>query len=255
MGTLNDQVAIVTGAGSGIGRSTALALSREGSNVVLAGRRRSALEDTAAAMADEGGNAAVRTTDLSMAEQARDLVAWTEAEFQRVDLLVNNAGINTTVRNVHGTSLEAWDQVFAVNVRGPMVLTQTVIPGMLARGGGTVVTVSSFAAVQPSPIAGGAYGASKAALRNFMQEINVELRHRGIRSCLINPGEVDTAILDERPLPPNEAARATMMQSEDIASAIVFCASMPTRTLVEEITVRPTFMRDMSADLAAVLGE
>ncbi len=255
MGALDDQVAIVTGAGSGIGRAAALALSGEGAAVVLAGRRPQALEETARTVAERDGRALVRTVDLSEVGQARDLAAWTERELGRIDVLVNNAGINSRVRSVCRTPVESWDRLFAVNSRAPMALTQAVLPGMLARGGGTIVAVGSFAAVQPSPLSGAAYSASKAALRNYVQSINAELRNRGIRACVINPGEVDTTILDDRPLPPDAAARATMIQPEDIAAAILFCAAMPARTLVEEIHVRPTFMRDMSRDQAAALDE
>ncbi len=255
MGALDDQVAIVTGAGSGIGRAAALALSGEGAAVVLAGRRPQALRATAKDVAERNGRALVRTVDLSEVGQACDLAAWTERELGRIDVLVNNAGINSRVRSVCRTPVESWDRLFAVNSRAPMALTQAVLPGMLARGGGTIVAVGSFAAVQPSPLSGAAYSASKAALRNYVQSINAELRNRGIRACVINPGEVDTPILDDRPLPPDAAARATMIQPEDIAAAILFCATMPARTLVEEIHVRPTFMRDMSRDQAAALDE
>ena len=255
MGALDGQVAIVTGGGSGIGKHAALLLSREGATVVLAGRRREPLEETAREIAAAKGHAVARPTDVADERQARELVRWTEAEFDRVDVLVNNAGANSRARSIRRFHVAAWDRVFAVNLTAPMVLSQAVLPGMLARGGGTIISVSSFAALTASPMAGSAYGASKAAILNLMRNINAELRDRGIRACTVIPGEAATDILDGRPLPPDAEARSTMMGPEDVAAAIVFCATLPPRTVVEEIYLRPTRLRDTTADVAAALEQ
>ena len=255
MGALDDQVAIVTGGGSGIGKHTALLLSREGATVVLAGRRAEPLEETARQIAAAGGHAVPRPTDLADEQQARRLVGWAEAELGRVDVLVNNAGTNSRARSIRRFDVGSWERVFAVNVTAAMVLSQAALPGMLARGGGTIVSVSSFAALNASPMAGSAYSASKAAILNLMRNINAELREQGIRACTVIPGEAATDMLDQRPLPPDTAARATMMGPEDVAAAIVFCASMPARTLVEEIYLRPVRLRDITADVAAAIDQ
>jgi NADP-dependent 3-hydroxy acid dehydrogenase YdfG len=128
---------------------------------------------------------------------------------------------------------------------------------MVERGGGTVVTVTSLAALRPGLISGAAYGAAKAAARNFMQFVHTTLRDRGIRATTIVPAEVDTPILDARPHPPDAKARATMMQSDDVARAILFCVTLPPRTVVEEIVMSPTMPRDPSAEIATArrLGE
>ncbi len=255
MSVLDGQVAIVTGGGSGIGREAAIGLSRAGARVVVAGRRADALRETVAAIEAAGGAGAARPTDLADPDDARALIAWTEAEFGRVDVLVNNAGTNTEARALRRYTDETWNAVFAVNVTAPMVTSQAALPGMIERGGGTIVTVSSMAAVNPSPMAGSAYSASKAAVANLMRHINNELRARGIRACTIYPGEAATDLLDLRVLAPDEAARATMMGAEDVAAAIVFCATMPARTLVEEIYLRPTHLRDLAADNQAAINQ
>ena len=109
----------------------------------------------------------------------------------------------------------------------PLVLTQAALPGMLERGSGTVITISSYAAVTAGPMAGVAYGAAKAAVASVMKSVNNELRSHGLRACTIFPGEVDTPILERRKLVPDAAARATMMQSEDLAEIVRLCACIP----------------------------
>jgi NADP-dependent 3-hydroxy acid dehydrogenase YdfG len=145
---------------------------------------------------------------------------------------------------------DEWDSVLDVNLNGVYALTQAVLPTMIERGGGTIVTVSSVAALRPGLIGGAPYGAAKAAVRNLMCHIHTELRDKGIRATTVMPAEVDTPILDNRPLPPDAKARATMMQAEDVARAILLCVTLPPRTVIEEIVMSPTKPRDMSADIA-----
>ena len=183
-------------------------------------------------------------------DQAAALARWTIERHGRVDILVNNAGSSSRVRNVRWVGREEWERVFAVNMTGVYALTQAVLPDMIARGGGTIVTVSSAAALRPGLLGGAPYGAAKAAVRNLMGHIHTVLRDKGIRATTILPAEVDTPILENRPLVPDARARATMMQPEDVAAAILLCVTLPPRTVVEEIVLSPTVARDLSADLA-----
>ena len=253
MQQLDDQVALVTGAGTGIGRASAIALAQEGASLVLVGRRQSPLDETAAVIRDAGGQALALSADITDPEAARAVVAQTESEFGRLDVLVNNAGGGSRSRSVRTIETEDFEGVQRLNVTAPLVLTQAALPGMLDRGTGTIITISSFAAVTASPMAGVAYGAAKAAVASVMKSINNELRSRGLRACTIFPGEVNTPILDRRALVPDEEARATMMQSEDLAEIVRLCACLPGRTLIEEVYVRPTHLRDLSADTEAAL--
>lgn len=250
MGKLDGQVAIVTGAGSGSGRATALLLAAEGATVVAAARRAAPLDALVAEIARAGGRASVRTVDVGNPEQATALARWTIEHHGRVDVLINNAGSSSRVRNIRWVGREEWERVFAVNMTGVYALTQAVLPDMIARGGGTIVTVSSAAAFRPGLLGGAPYGAAKAAVRNLMGHIHTVLRDKGIRATTILPAEVDTPILDNRPLVPDAGARATMMQPEDVAAAILLCVTLPPRTVVEEIVLSPTIARDLSADLA-----
>ncbi len=254
MGALDGQAALVTGGGSGIGRAAALALAGDGASVALVGRRAHLLKESAQLIkASTGARALVLPADLGDAEAARDTVNQTLAAFGRLDILVNNAGANTASRSVGTTSADDIDTLTRINVTGPLSLTQAALPGMLERGGGVIVTVASYSVLSPGPPGGTAYSVSKAAVVALMKAINVEYRNRGIRACTIYPGEVDTAMLDARPLVPGAEARASMMHAEDIAQIILLCARMPARTLVEDIYVRPTHLRNMQADIAAAM--
>jgi NADP-dependent 3-hydroxy acid dehydrogenase YdfG len=249
MARLEGQVAIVTGGGTGIGRATALMLAAEGALVVAAGRRQAPLDAVVAEIEKAGGRAAARRADLARAEEATALGRWTVETWGRVDILVNNAGHSSRVRNIRWVPREEWESVMAVNVTGVYALTQAVLPSMIERGGGTIVTVSSMAAIRPGLIGGAPYGAAKAAVRNLMGHVHTVLRNHGIRATTIMPAEVDTPILDNRPLPPDAQARATMMQPEDVARVIMLCVTLPPRTVIEEIVMSPTIQRDQSRDL------
>ncbi|MGI9333287.1 MAG: SDR family oxidoreductase [Gammaproteobacteria bacterium] len=250
MSALTGQVAIVTGAGTGIGYQTAVALAQAGAALVLAGRREAPLLEARAAVEAAGGKAIVRPTDLEDGDAAAALGQWVLQEMGRVDILVNNAGHSTSVRSIRHVSPREWDSVFKVNVEGVYRLTQSVIESMIERGSGTVVTVSSMAALQPGLLGGIPYSAAKAASLNLVHGMNAELRSHGVRACAIIPAEVNTPILDNRPSPPDAAARATMMQPEDVAGAILLCVTLPGRTTIEQIVLKPTIGRDTSAEQA-----
>ena len=143
-----------------------------------------------------------RACDVEKAAEARALAEWTVAQYGRADILVNNAGHSSKARNIRWVGQEEWDSVLAVNLTGVYALTQAVLPSMIERGGGTIITISSLAALQPGLIGGAPYGAAKAAVLNLMGHVHNVLRDKGIRATTIMPAEVDTPILDNRPLRP-----------------------------------------------------
>jgi NADP-dependent 3-hydroxy acid dehydrogenase YdfG len=251
MGHLDGQVAIITGAGTGIGREAALMFADEGAKLVLTGRRIEPLNEVVALINSKGGTAVAKSVDMEDGDAAAALGTWTLAEFGQVDVLVNNAGHSTHARSIQHVGTEEWESVFKVNVQGVYRLTQSVIGSMIERGGGTVITTSSMAALRPGLLGGSAYGAAKAASYNMMRGINSELNAKGIRASTILPAEVDTPILNNRPHNPDAAARATMMTAEDVAKAILLCATLPGRTVIEEIVMSPTIPRDRTRDLEA----
>jgi NADP-dependent 3-hydroxy acid dehydrogenase YdfG len=250
MGALDGQVAIVTGGGTGIGECTAHLLAAEGAQVVICGRRQARVDTVARAVEKAGGRCAARAVDLEDPDAAAAFVAWTLERWGRVDVLVNNAGHSSHARSIRWTGRKEWDSVMAVNLTAVYVLTQAVLPGMIERKSGTVVTVGSLAALKAGLIGGAAYGAAKAAVRNLMAHVHNTLRNQGIRATIVMPAEVDTPILDKRPHNPDAAARATMMQAEDVARVIHLAVTLPPRTVIEEIVLSPTILRDQSRDLA-----
>ena len=249
MKALEGQVAIVTGGGTGIGRVTATMLAAEGAQVVIAGRRKPPLDEVVVEIERAGGVCAARQADLGKVSDAVELARWTLERFGRIDVLVNNAGHSSKARNVRYVTPDEWEQVVAVNLTGVYALTQAVLPGMVERGAGTIITVSSMAALRPGLIGGAPYGAAKAAARNLMGHVHNVLRNQGIRATTIMPAEVDTPILDNRPHVPDATARATMMMPEDVARAVLLCVTLPARTVIEEIVMSPTIQRDNSADI------
>jgi NADP-dependent 3-hydroxy acid dehydrogenase YdfG len=251
MSALKNKVCLVTGAGSGIGTATAVALAAEGAETVLVGRRRGMLEEAAATIAAAGGTAHVAPASVDDPAQVAALVDDVRERVGPVDVLANVAGASSKARNARWLSDDEWDDVLRVNLSGVFALTRAVLPDMLARGAGTVITVSSIAAVRPSMLSGPAYGAAKAGVVNFMNYVNAAYRNDGIRATAILPGEVDTPILDNRPLPPSTQERATMLLPEDVAAAVLLAASLPQRAVVEELLINPTYQRDLTGDIEA----
>jgi NADP-dependent 3-hydroxy acid dehydrogenase YdfG len=234
-------VVVVTGAGSGVGRATALKFASEGWSVVLLGRRREALAETigqtssgarerlVAIPCDLGDRAAVGT-------MARDVLG----RFGRIDALVNAAGTNIPQRSLSDLSLADYTAVMDANVNGVLTIVQAFLPAMRQQGEGTIVNVGSEAGKQASAKAGAAYVVSKFGLTGLTQTINAEERPNGIRACCVFPGDIDTPLLNKRPVPPAPEARTRMMQPEDIAACIWFVVTLPSRATVEEILVRPS---------------
>ena len=230
--------AVVTGAGSGVGRATALKLAAEGWRVALVGRREDALSETAS-MGDGRGSFRVEPCDVGRAAQVRDMARRVLDAWGPVDVLVNAAGTNVPCRSLEVLSEEDYLLMIDANMHGAYYCAQAFLPGMRARGEGTVVNVVSDAGKQASPKAGPGYVMSKFGMAGLTQAINAEERGRGIRACAIFPGDIDTPLLDRRPVVPDAAARARMMQAEDIAECVMTCIRMPMRVVIEEMLVRP----------------
>ena len=256
MDSLKGKSVILTGAGSGIGRVTAKMLGELGANVFVVGRRENLLKESVKEIEAAGGKGAYLSADLEDGDSAANVAKEAIKAFGNIQYLVNNAGHSSKVRSMRYVEKDDWQSVFNVNVEGVYRLSQAILPNMIENGGGTVVTISSMAAINPGLMGGVPYSSAKAAVAAMMTAMRQELREHGIRSCTIYPAEVDTPILDNRPLPPDEQARSTMMQPEDIAETILLCMRMPHRTIIQDLIVSPTIQRDVSEDMkiAKTLG-
>lgn len=231
--------AVVTGAGSGVGRATALQLLKSGWQVALIGRRESLLRETAALAGVPASQVFVGATDIGDAAAVESLGARILKQFGSVDVLVNAAGTNAPQRALEVLSLADYHLMLNTNLHGAYYCVQAFLPGMRARGSGTVVNVISDAGKQASPKAGPGYVMSKFGLAGLTQAINAEERSRGVRAIGIFPGDIDTPLLDKRPVVPDAQARARMMRPEDVAECVVFCVNLPSHVVVEEMIVRP----------------
>ena len=227
--------AVVTGAGSGVGRAVAIKLAREGWKVVIVGRTMKSLQETARLAGDQ---VMPIVCDIADAKQVREMAA-RAAEIGDVEALVNCAGTNVPRRTMKELSLEDFDQIVSTNLRGGFLCVQAFLPQMRQRRSGTIVNVVSDAGLWANPKSGVAYIASKFGLAGLTDTINAEERGNGIRACGIYPGDIDTPLLKKRAQVPDEAARSRMLQAEDVAECVMLAINLPQRAVVEKLVIRP----------------
>jgi NAD(P)-dependent dehydrogenase (short-subunit alcohol dehydrogenase family) len=241
---LNGKVAWITGGGSGIGLAGAIELAKAGAHVVISGRTAST---NASALAElkKSGSAEATLLDVSDKKAVFAAAADIEKRHGRIDILVTSAGTNISgpKRNFKSMSAEGWDDVVAINLNGLFYCCLAVMPGMRARRDGLIINISSWAGRYASVLTGPAYNATKRAVIAVTESINMEECMHGIRATSILPGEVATPILEKRPVPPSKEERARMAQPEDFGKAILFVATMPARSCVNELIIAPTWNR------------
>ena len=243
MGELTNKVAWVTGGGTGIGAAGAEALAEDGAAVILSGRRRDVLDETAARIAATGGTAAAMPVDVAdgaaMAAAADEI----RKGHGKIDILVHSAGTNITDRSWSRLKPEGWKLIVDVNLNGSYNAAQAVLPAMREAGGGLLILISSWAGRYDTFLTGPGYNATKHGMRAMAAHLNLEEGKNGIRCCTVMPGEVNTPILDKRPIPVPEEERVRMMQPEDMGETIRYVARLHPRVCVNEILISPTWNR------------
>ena len=243
MEKLIGKVAWVTGAGTGIGEAAALALARDGAIVVLTGRRKEPLEAVAARIAQAGGKASVQSADVSKAASVQKVADAIRAASGRIDIVVNNAGINVPERAWNKLKPEGADAVIQGNLTSAFYVVQAVLRTMREQKDGLFIHTASWSGRFIGPVSGPAYTAAKHGMVAMSHSLNLEECRNGIRSCVVCPGEVATPILANRPIPETPETLARMVQPEDMGNIIAFVAGQPKHVCINEIVVSPTHNR------------
>jgi NAD(P)-dependent dehydrogenase (short-subunit alcohol dehydrogenase family) len=237
--SLAGKTVLITGGGTGIGAGCALALAREGCRVAISGRREEKLKEIAAQFEGEPA-IKYRVCDVGDREDAFALVDWATQELGQIDILLNSAGTNIPKRSMEECSPEDWDKVLRINATGAYNTMYRVLPQMRQRKDGLIVNISSIAGLRASLLGGVAYSASKFAMTVLGTCVGLEEKDRGIRVTNVYPGEVETPILDHRPVPVSAEHRSRICQPEDVAAAVVMIAGLHPRAHVPDLVIKPT---------------
>lgn len=237
--SLAEKTVLVTGGGTGIGAACALALAAEGCRVAVAGRREDKLRETAAQFKGEP-KIITHTVDVADRNSVKTLFDWATRELGRVDLLINSSGTNIPKRAMSELNPDDWDKLIAINATGAYNCLWAVLPQMRERRDGLVINIVSTAGIRAGLLGGVAYNASKFAMSALGITVAQEVKDDNIRITNLYPGEVDTPILENRPVPVSAEHRARILQADDVAAAVVMIAKLPPRANVSEITIKPT---------------
>jgi len=231
---LAGQVAVVTGAGRGIGAAIARKLASLGATTVLCGRTQATLDATARTIVEAGGKTEVIPCDVTLVHQVEYAAARVDSTFGRVDILVNNAGVGGFTDQLHELAPEEWDRILNTNLRSVYYTIRAFAPMMIRAFSGHIINISSLSGKNALP-RGAAYAASKWGLNGLTYSVAEELRGHNIRASVICPGSVETE------LSPHEGKDPTkMLQPEDVAHAVAMLVTQTPQSFVSEILMRPT---------------
>jgi NADP-dependent 3-hydroxy acid dehydrogenase YdfG len=244
-GKLDGRVALVTGASSGIGEATAVALAREGAAVALGARRVDRLESLRERIESDGGRAAAIEVDVADESQARAFVEGTRDQLGGVDILVNNAGV-MLLGPVTGADTDEWRRMVDVNVLGLLYCTHAALPIMAEQGSGHIVNLSSVAG-RTANLGSAVYNFTKWGVGGFSEALRQEALHAGIRVTIVEPGFVETELQghNQNPMVVEQIEKmqnqiGDLLQADDIADAIAHAVTRPPHVSVNEVLIRPT---------------
>jgi 3-oxoacyl-[acyl-carrier protein] reductase len=232
--SLQGQVAIITGAGTGIGAAVACKLAHMGALTLLCGRRRNRLEDTAAVVAKAGGQAKIAECDVTDLGSVESVAGLVDHDFGRADILVNNAGVGGFGGPLHQMPSESWEKALNTNLRGVYYCIRCFAPLMIRARTGHIVNVSSLAGKNPLPN-GAAYAASKWGLNGLTYSVAEELRGYNIRVTVVCPGSVDTELSPHQGKDPKK-----LLQPGDVAHVVAMLVTQEPQSFVSEVLLRPT---------------
>lgn len=236
---LNGKIVAITGGGTGIGAGIARGLALAGANVTVGGRRTGPLEQLAASV---DSPLPIRTHAIDVAENDSITAFFNDIRENvgPVDILVNSAGVNITKRTMSEMDPDEWDRVLRINATGAYRCMHEVLAAMRDRRDGLIINISSVAGKRAISLGGVVYCASKFAMSAMGTAVANEVRHEGVRVTNVYPGEVNTPILDRRPVPVSDEHRESILQPEDIADVVLTICRLPPRACVPEIVIKPT---------------
>jgi len=237
---LKGKSALITGGGSGIGLGIARAFAREGCQLAITGRNEEKLQ-AAAAEIEAQPPVLTRVCDVAHRPAVNDLFDWFTGHLGTPDILVNNAGIAIPNRQMSQIKPEDWDRILTINATGTFNCIYAVLPGMRERGSGLIINISSIAGKRAMRLTGPGYAASKFAMTALGTAVGLEEHENGIHVTNIYPGEVNTPLIDQRPVPIPPEERARMLLPEDVAAMVVAIAKLPPRALVPELVITPLY--------------
>ncbi|HGZ8376230.1 TPA: SDR family oxidoreductase [Staphylococcus aureus] len=230
MTVLTDKVAVVTGAGSGIGEAIATLLHEEGAKVVLAGRNKEKLQNVANQLSQD--NVKVVPTDVTNKEEVDELIKIAQQTFGSLDIVINSAGQMLSSK-ITDYQVDEWDSMIDVNIKGTLYTAQAALPTMLEQSSGHLINIASISGFEVTKIST-IYSATKAAVHTITQGLEKELAKTGVKVTSISPGMVDTAITAAY----NPSDRKKL-DPQDIAETVLYALTQPSHVNVNEITVRP----------------
>jgi 3-oxoacyl-[acyl-carrier protein] reductase len=235
---LKDKIAVITGAGKGIGRATAELFLQEGARIVIVSRTKSDLNNFIKSDKRFKDNIIAITGDVSKEAVIKNVIKKTITAFKKIDILINNAGFSV-FDNMVDSRTKDFDAMFAVNVRAAYLLTKGFLPYMIKRKEGTIMNISSLAGKQGFATGTG-YCATKHAVMGLSRALMLEVRQYNIRVAAICPGTVDTEFFRKESQTQIFADRNTVVKPEDVAEACLFTASLPVNATISELEIRPT---------------
>ncbi len=238
--SLQDRVVVVTGGATGIGLAIAQAFAGAGAKVAIGSRRAEVVEQAIESLGmDDPKRAMGAVLDVTDRESVEAFVTAARAALGPVDLLINAAGVNIRNRSMADMAPEQWDQVLAINATGAYNMIHALLPEMRSRGSGMIINISSVAGKRALALGGVAYSASKFAMTALGTCVANEVGGEGIRVTNIYPGEVDTPILEQRPVPLTQEHRDRILKPSDVAQVILYVASLPESVHIPELVIKP----------------
>jgi serine 3-dehydrogenase len=244
MVSVKDQIVLITGASSGIGEACAKVFAQAGAKLILMARRQQLLEQLAEQLSKEYGCELhlipVDVCDRSAIQSALDNLS---ADWSAVDILINNAGLSRGLDKVHEASIQDWEEMIDINIKGLLYMTRAILPGMVSRGRGHVINIGSIAGHQTYP-GGSVYCATKAAVKSISEGLKLDLLGTPVRVTSVDPGMVETEFSDVRFRGDTERAKKvyqglTPLTPDDVADVVFFCATRAPHVNINEVILMP----------------